>query len=124
MTNITGLNAATGRSISGTAHLQQSIADILTTRIGSRIMRRSYGSQLPELIDHPNNPSTRVRLHAAIATAIMLWEPRVRLSRVQLGAGVRPGQVVVDIEGTHISTDDNSASLLALSLPLQLGAAA
>ena len=48
-----GLAATTGRTITGAAHLAQSIADVLTTPIGSRVMRREYGSLLPDLIDDP-----------------------------------------------------------------------
>ena len=42
----------TGLSLSSEAdQIRQSIQDILTTPIGSRIMRRNYGSLLPQLID-------------------------------------------------------------------------
>jgi phage baseplate assembly protein W len=41
-----GLNAANGQALSGLDHLRQSIRDILTTRIGTRVMRRDYGSRL------------------------------------------------------------------------------
>lgn len=114
-----GMDAKTGRSISGLAHLYQSIGKILTTSIGSRLKRRSFGSEIPDLIDQPNNGATRVRLYAAIATALMRWEPRLRLTRVQLstdtddatGAGVQ----VVDIEGTATDTGD------AVSTRVQVG---
>ncbi|WP_175773530.1 GPW/gp25 family protein [Paraburkholderia phenazinium] len=104
-----GMDAKTGRSISGLAHLYQSIGKIVTTSIASRLKRRPFGSQIPDLIDAPNNGATRVRAYAAIATALMRWEPRLTLSRVQLvtettetGAGVQ----VVDIEGTTRETGD------------------
>lgn len=35
-----GMNSRTGRTITDSAHLAQSVADILTTPIGSRAMRR------------------------------------------------------------------------------------
>ena len=50
-----GMHAATGRSLTGLDHLRQSVADIITTPIGSRIRRRRYGSEVPELIDQPLN---------------------------------------------------------------------
>ena len=53
-----GMNAATGRALSGLDHIRQSIAEILTTPIGSRLMRRRYGSEVPELIDQPLNSAT------------------------------------------------------------------
>ncbi|MBR8114436.1 GPW/gp25 family protein [Burkholderia cenocepacia] len=118
-----GMNATTGRATAGLSHLYQSIAKILTTPIGTRIARRDFGSELPDLIDAPNNGATRVRLYAAIATALMQWEPRLRLTRVQLsteqsdaGAGVQ----VVEIEGTTTETGEP----VSTRVPLTNGGAA
>ncbi|WP_175772691.1 GPW/gp25 family protein [Paraburkholderia phenazinium] len=108
-----GMDAKTGRSISGLAHLYQSIGKIVTTSIASRLKRRPFGSEIPDLIDAPNNGATRVRAYAAIATALMRWEPRLTLSRVQLvtettetATGTNAGAQVVDIEGTTRETGD------------------
>jgi phage baseplate assembly protein W len=49
------MNVNTGKAISEIAHIKQSITNILTTPIGSRIMRRDYGSRLFEKIDNPIN---------------------------------------------------------------------
>ena len=76
------MNRNTGRAVTGLEHLRQSVADILTTPVGSRVMRRDYGSLVPELIDQPDNEATQVRLFSAVAGALMRWEPRLRLSRV------------------------------------------
>ena len=46
------MNRETGAAISTVEHIGQSIRDILTTRLGTRVMRREYGSLLPELVDH------------------------------------------------------------------------
>lgn len=73
---MSGLNQRSGRAVDGVEHLRQSVADILTTPIGSRIARRTYGSLLPELVDQPDNGATRVRIFAATAGALMRWEPR------------------------------------------------
>ncbi|WP_312571370.1 GPW/gp25 family protein [Stutzerimonas balearica] len=115
-----GMSATTGRTITGAAHLAQSIADVLTTPIGSRVMRREYGSLLPDLIDAPFNDATRLQAYAAVAMALMRWEPRIRLSRVQLSLGEQPGQAYLDVEGSR--TDSNEP--LSLRVPLTLGAAA
>ena len=48
-----GLNSHKGKRLDGLSHLHQSIRDILTTRRGTRVMRRDYGSRLPELVDNP-----------------------------------------------------------------------
>jgi len=96
-----GMSAKTGRKLSGVQHIQQSIADILATPIGSRVMRRGYGSLLPDLIDQPLNGGTKLRAYAAIAIAIQQWEPRVRLRRVvSIASTNSPGLFSVEIEAT------------------------
>ena len=85
-----GMNAKTGRATTGLDHLYQSIDKILTTPIGTRIARRDFGSELPELVDAPNNATTRVRLYAATATALMRWEPPARAPPTRPRAPTRP----------------------------------
>lgn len=111
------MNRETGADISELDHIGQSISDILTTRIGTRIMRREYGSLLSELVDHPFNDATRLRLYAGTVMALMRWEPRISLSRVQfLGANLR-GQSVLELEGSVVDSNEP----LSLSVPLQMG---
>lgn len=113
-----GMNAKTGRWIDGVAHLGQSIGKCLTTALRTRIARRQFGSQLVDLIDAPNNPATRVRLYAAVATVLMKYEPRLRITRVTLTVDqANPGAPVLDIEGT--STISNDA--VSVSVPLTTG---
>lgn len=83
---MTGMARDTGLGLSFEQHLAQSIADILSTPIGSRVMRRSYGSELPRLIDAPLNGETQVDVFAAVADALARWEPRLRLVRVSVDA--------------------------------------
>lgn len=117
-----GMHASTGLAINGVDHLMQSIHTILTTPVGSRVMRRSFGSLLPELIDQPDNTATRVRIFAAVAGALMRWEPRLRLSRVQLASGSTPGTAELVLDGTYMPSD-GPQQLLALRVPLQARAA-
>lgn len=114
------MDRTTGRRVTGIAHLQQSVADILTTPLGSRLQRRTYGSLLPSLIDAPDNAATRLRCYAAIASALMNWEPRLRITRVGMQSGDKPGQAVVTLEGEHLP----SGQTVGLSAALQLRGAA
>ncbi|MES9901124.1 MAG: GPW/gp25 family protein [Sedimenticola sp.] len=96
-----GMTNHSGKSTDGLAHLRQSIQDILTTPIGSRVMRRDYGSRLFELIDQPINPRTQLQLYAAGADALMRWEPRLRLHQIQLNVdSANPGKMTLSISGT------------------------
>lgn len=76
-----GANAQTGTPLTGFEHLAQSVRDILITPIGSRVMRREYGSELFRLIDSPLNPANVLRIYAAAAKAIRRWEPRMVCQR-------------------------------------------
>ncbi|PNA93637.1 MULTISPECIES: GPW/gp25 family protein [unclassified Pseudomonas] len=113
------MNRHTGEPISEEAHIAQSIVDILTTRIGTRVMRRDYGSLVPELIDHPLNAANRLRLYAASAVAIMQWEPRITLAVVRLDVDSLSGSATLEIEAKQNDTN----APLNIRTPIQLGAA-
>ena len=98
---MTGMNNSTGRAACDVAHIRQSVRDILTTPIGSRAMRRDYGSLIPELIDQPANPATRLRLMSASVSALVKWEPRIRIASVRLAVDAN-GTTVVDIEADRV----------------------
>lgn len=79
-----GMNAHTGRTITELDHIRQSVADILTTPVGTRVMRRDYGSRIFELIDQPHSGALRLKLMAATVMALLRWEPRVIIERMEL----------------------------------------
>lgn len=96
------MNRTTGAAIPGLEHLRQSVGDILSTPIGSRVMRREYGSLVPELIDHPDNNASQVRLFSAVASALLRWEPRFRLTRVGVQRDAeRPGYALIELHGSY-----------------------
>ena len=101
-----GLNASTGAPLDGAAHLRQSISDILTTPLGSRVMRRDYGSLVFELIDQAANPTGQMLLKAVCAHAIARWEPRVLLKRIQLSGSEADGRTLIDLDLEYIETGD------------------
>jgi len=113
-----GIHATTGAALGGLSHLGQSIGDILMTPLGSRVMRRDYGSLLPELIDAPFNDATRLRLYGATALALMRWEPRIRLIRMQLFQGSAPGSYTLELEFTLVGVS-RSSDHDRLTIPLR-----
>ncbi|MEJ1523363.1 GPW/gp25 family protein, partial [Escherichia coli] len=80
--------------------------DILTTPPGSRVMRREYGSLLPDLIDEPMNDTTRLQCMSATVTALARHEPRIALQNVDVNwrAG---GRAVVTLSGIITETMQN-----------------
>jgi phage baseplate assembly protein W len=89
---ILGMCRNTGRLLGELAHLKQSIVDILTTPIGSRVMFRDYGSRLFELVDQPTNDRLKVQIYSATAEALGKWEPRFRCKKVSVESA-EPGKL-------------------------------
>ncbi|WP_018606779.1 baseplate assembly protein [Uliginosibacterium gangwonense] len=73
----TGMHPETGLSVSGLAHIQMCIGQILNTPQGSCVARREFGSLLPFMIDAPLNPLTRIRVVAAWTRVNNCTAPRV-----------------------------------------------
>jgi phage baseplate assembly protein W len=113
--NYGGMNADSGRLIGDIEHIRQSVRDILITPVGSRVMRREYGSMLPDLIDQPLNGATLLRAYAATVMALVRWEPRIRITRVQFA--VDGSQLTVDLSATRVDGAGSSAQAdLSISL--------
>ena len=114
---MTGMSASAGTALSEEAHIRQSVRDILTTPIGSRIERRTYGSLIPDLIDQPGNPANRLRLMSATIMAIIQWEPRlsVQSATIELDAA---GRVTVDMDAVR-RTGQRAGTPINLSIPLR-----
>lgn len=95
-----GINAETGKALEGRKHLYQSIKDILTTPIGSRVMLREYGCRVFELIDAPINNSTIIDIYVSIIEALRKWEPRISVSKVSVYDVVK-SHITIKLEGTY-----------------------
>ncbi len=96
-----GIDRRTGRRLTGWAHVVQSFEDILTTWQLTRIMRRTYGSDAPKLIDAPMNSSSLLALYVAIAEALDTWEPRYELKRVGFTAASADGSATIALVGLY-----------------------
>ncbi|HBR5116500.1 TPA: GPW/gp25 family protein [Klebsiella pneumoniae] len=108
-----GMNRATGERISDVDHISQSIGDILRTPVGSRVMRREYGSLLSQMTDQPQTPALELQIMAACYMAILKWEPRVRLTGITTARQFN-GQMVVEVTGQITDTGES----LSLTLPV------
>lgn len=96
-----GMNAQNGRPLSGDAHLNQSIINLLTTPKGTRVLRRDYGCGLFDLVDSPLDAILVSNIRKETAMAINRWEPRLKIQRVYvLDAG--NGFIEVVIEGINL----------------------
>src|SRR5688572_12555892 len=65
--------------------LSQAIQIILSTPLGSRVMRPTFGCRLQELVFAPNNSETAAAARRFVEEAIGMWEPRIRLTKLEIG---------------------------------------
>ena len=97
-----GMSRTTGATLGGFDHLRQSIHDILSTPIGTRVHRRDYGSRLPRLVDRPINNSLIAEMVAATAEALDRWEPRLQLNRIVIDTVTAEGQIALSLDGYYL----------------------
>lgn len=101
----TGISRITGKRLSGVDHLHQSISVILKTRIGTRVMRRDFGSDVPNIVDNPvsNDAGSDFAfdLYEAIESALRRWERRFRLTSIAYQV-TTPGVVTIDLRGVYV----------------------
>lgn len=121
--NWLGMNATNGRAISATDHIIQSVRDILITPVGSRVMRRDYGSELFYLIDMPQHQATRLRLMAATVQALINWEPRITVTRVDVLGGGMDGALTIELTWQRKDGGAPDSKTESASITIPTGAA-
>lgn len=112
-TRYIGMNRETGRAITDAEHIRQSVSDILRTPVGSRVMRRDYGSLLFSLIDQPQTDALKLQIMCACYMALLKWEPRVSITTLTVERQFN-GQMIVELTG---ETKDTGESL-SLTIPV------
>lgn len=101
MADSSGMARSDGGHLADWHHVEQSIQIILTTPIGSRVMRRDFGSILLDLVDRKLTPSAVLSIYSACALALLMWEPRFRLTSARLVSARQTGQTGVELFGVY-----------------------
>jgi uncharacterized protein len=85
----------------------QSIRIILSTPIGQRVMRPTFGSRMHELIFAPMNPETFGLAEMYVQDALNFWEPRIQVLEVTAGTDeTQPGVLLIEIRYLLKATHD------------------
>ncbi|WP_075685090.1 GPW/gp25 family protein [Serratia marcescens] len=90
--NYLDMDMRTGERLTNEQQLRQSIQDILLTPLGSRVMRRQYGSALFALLDKPNNPAIELQLISAACIALYQWERRLTPTQITVSSAGEKGR--------------------------------
>lgn len=99
-----GIDRRTGKVIDNLTSAYQGVEVAISTRIGSRVMRRGFGGGAVELLGRSMVPSLFSAWQQLVATSIDIWEPRF-LTRSIIPQGsvdqIRLGQAGLLIEADY-----------------------
>lgn len=109
----TGMNPDSTGQLTDTDQLWNSVRDVLTTPLGTRIMRRDYGSLIPDLLDEPQNEVTRLQCMSAAVIALTQWEPRISLNGINISYS-KDGAVTAELVGIITETMQTADTALAI----------
>jgi phage baseplate assembly protein W len=93
----------------GQQKVAEAIRIVLETRIGERVMRSRFGSEVPAILFEPATSSTADRLESAIRDALVRWEPRIDVIAVEVT--VDPAQASRFIASLTYRLRENNALL-------------
>ena len=106
----TGIDRNTGKLLSGWDHVVQSILTIMTTAYGERMLRRWFGSSVPQLLGESLTTPIVVRFFAALIAALEVREadtslprePRFKITRITPKRVDRSGELRLEILGVYM----------------------
>ncbi len=84
--------------------IDQAIEAILTTALGQRVMRPTFGCRLHELVFAPNNSQTHTQARRYVEEALGMWEPRIKVQTI------------------HVKADDNDNGRLLIEISYKIKA--
>jgi len=64
--------------------VEQAVQIILLTEAGERPMVPTFGGGLRRFLFEPNSPATRHAIEEVVRTALIDWEPRIDVERVEV----------------------------------------
>lgn len=105
-----GVDATGGIALSsGHNEIEESIAVIIGTSPGERVMRPTFGCRIHELVFAPNNPETFGLARRHVEEALGMWEPRIEVRSVVVTADAAEadrGRLNIEVAYTVRTTKD------------------
>lgn len=112
---MTGCDRLTGKSIEGLEYLKQRIENVLSTPIGSVLMKRDFGSNLYLYVDAPVDRDFRAKIYREVAVALNQWVPDFELSKIELDAvNISQGKIILNISGIYKGEEIQLAGVSAV----------
>jgi len=110
------MNRLTGTALSGEDYDAQCIMDLLSTPMGTRVMRLDYGWVGFEILDQPINRATTLLLTSAAVMAMRRWLPKLKVTKVTISGDLVSGKAAMTITRKVSTAATNS--LASQTIPL------
>jgi phage baseplate assembly protein W len=78
--------------------IRASLAILLSTRVGERVMQPKYGCNLERLLFQPLDTGLQAYMQDLIRTAILYFEPRIILDKIHLELFQNEGRVDIELD--------------------------
>lgn len=85
-------------TVHGVTDIEQSLAILLGTEVGERLMRPDYGCDLRRMLFEPLDTSAEAYVKDLVRTAILYHEPRIRLEALKLTPNPEAGSIDMLLE--------------------------
>lgn len=95
--------------------IKASVIQIVTTMRGERVMRPDFGCNAFSYVFENNSGEFRAIAEREIRQALSKWEQRIRVDGVTVSSDndIEPGQILIDISYTILSTGEVVTSTVA-----------
>jgi uncharacterized protein len=90
------------RMVEDDAAVRQAIILLLSTVPGERVMRPDYGCPLHRLVFSPNDATAAGLAIHYVRSALLRWEPRIEILRLDAGRSPDLSSGGADDDGTHL----------------------
>ena len=103
------------KSATDTDAIKASVIQIVTTMRGERVMRPDFGCNAFSYVFENNSQEFRVNAEREIRQSLSKWERRIRVDSVNISSDdiVEPGQILIDISYTILSTGEVATTRVA-----------
>ncbi len=91
--------------VSDEKDIESSLAILLSTDVGERVMQPRYGCNLHRLLFEPLDTSLQAYMKDLIKTAILYFEPRIILNDVMLEPDPEEGRILITVDYTVATTN-------------------
>lgn len=85
--------------------IQSSLEILLSTRLGERVMQPKFGCALDDLMYEPLTTTMATYIKDLVETAILYFEPRIEVSKVELFEDNTQGLIEISIDYRVRSTN-------------------